>query len=75
MHILGDSAGGSVVKNPPAKQEMQVQSLGWEDPLEKELATHSSILALEIPQTEEPGMLQSMGLQRVRRDLVTIPHH
>ena len=64
-----------MVKNPPAKQEMQVQSLGWEDPLEKELATHSSILALEIPQTEEPGMLQSMGLQRVRRDLVTIPHH
>ena len=64
-----------MVKNPPAKQEMQVQSLGWEDPLEKELATHSSILAFEIPQTEEPGMLQSMGLQRVRRDLVTIPHH
>ena len=55
--------GGSVVKNPTAKQEMQVQSLGWEDPLEKELATHSSILGWEIPWTEEPGELQSMGSQ------------
>ena len=44
---------------------MQVQSLGWEDPLEKEMATHSSILAWKIPWTEEPGRLQSMGLQRV----------
>ena len=49
-------------------QEMQVQSLGWEDPLEKEMATHSSILAWEIPWTEEPGGLQSMGLQRVVHD-------
>ena len=48
---------GSVVKNLPAKQEMQVQSLGWEDPLEKEMATHSSILAWEIPWTERPGGL------------------
>ena len=46
---------GSVVKNLPAMQEMQVRSLGWEDPLEKEMATHSSILAWEIPWTEEPG--------------------
>ena len=50
--------------------ETLVQSLGWEDPLEKEMATHSSILAWEIPQTEEPGGLQSMGLQRVGHDLV-----
>ena len=52
--------GGSVVKNPSAKQEMQVQSLGWEDPLEGQMAAHSSILAWEIPWTEEPGGLQSM---------------
>ena len=52
---------GSVVKNLPAKQEMQIRSLQWEDPLEKEMATHSSILAWEIPWTEEPGGLQSMG--------------
>ena len=52
-------------------QEMQVQSLGWEDPLEKEMATHSSNLAWEIPWTEEPGGLQSMELQRVEHDLAT----
>ena len=52
-------------------QETQVQLLGQEDPLEKEMATHSSIFALEIPQTEEPGRLQSMGWQRVRHDLAT----
>ena len=46
-------------------QKMQVQSLGWEDPLEEEMATHSSILAWRITWTEEPGRLQSMGLQRV----------
>ena len=51
-----------LVKNPPAMQEMQ------EDPLEKELATHSSIVAWEIPWTEEPGRLQSVGSQRVRHD-------
>ena len=56
------------VKNLPAMQETQVQSLGWEDPLEKEMATHSSILAWKIPWTEEPGGLQSMGLQRVQHD-------
>jgi len=54
---------GSVVKNTPTKQEMQVQSLGWEDPLEKKMATHSSILAWEIPWTEESGGLQFMGSQ------------
>ena len=52
-------------------QEIRVRSLGWEDPLKKEIATHSSILAWEIPRTDEPGRLQSMGLQRVRHDLVT----
>ena len=52
-------------------QETLVQSLGWEDPLEKGMATYTSILAWEIPWTEEPGGLQSMGLQRVRHDLVT----
>ena len=55
-----------MVKNPPAVQEMRVQSLGQEDPLEKGMTTHSSVLAWEIPWTEEPGRLQSMGLQRVR---------
>ena len=52
-----------MVKNLPAMQSTQVQSLGWEDPLEKEMATHSSILAWEIPWTEKPGGLQSMGSQ------------
>ena len=51
------------VKNLPAVQKTWVQSLGWEDPLEKEMATHSSILAWRIPWTEEPGRLQSMGSQ------------
>ena len=52
---------------------LQVQSLGWEDPLEKEMTTNYSILAWEIPQTEEPGGLQSMWLQRVRHNLATKP--
>ena len=56
------------VKNLPAVQETWVPSLGWEDPLEKEMATHSSILAWKIPWTEEPGGLQSMGSQRVGHD-------
>ena len=56
-------------------QEMQVQSLGREDPLEKEMATHSSILAWEIPWTEEPGGLQSMGLQRIVHDWVRMQVH
>ena len=58
-----DFPGGSVVKNLPAMQEMQVQSLGREDTLEKQMATHSSVLAWRIPRTEEPGVLQSMGSQ------------
>ena len=54
-----------MVKNPSAKQEMQVRSLDKEDPLEKEMATSSSILAWEIPWTEEPGGLQSVGSQSI----------
>ena len=57
--------GGSVVKNSAAVQEMQIQSLGREDPLEEEMATHCTILAWEIPWTEEPEVLQSIGWQRV----------
>ena len=53
-----------MVKNLPALWETQVQSFGWEDPLEREMATHSSILAWRIPWTEEPGGLQSMGSQK-----------
>ena len=59
---------GSAVKKLPIMQEMPVQSLDWKDSLEKEMATHASILAWEIPWTEEPGRLQSMGSQRVRHD-------
>ena len=54
-----------MVKNPPAMQEMQVRSLGREDPLEKGMATRSSILAWRIPRTEEPGRLQSTGSQEL----------
>ena len=57
-----------MVKNVTAMQETWVLSLGWEDPLEEEMATNSSILAWRIPWTEEPGGLQSMGSQRVRHD-------
>ena len=57
-----------MVKKPPAMWDTWVQSLGWEDPLEEGVATHSSILAWRIPWTEEPGGLQSMGLQRVQHD-------
>ena len=63
--------GYSVVRNLPAKQEtwkMQVQPLGGEDPLEKEMATHSTILVWEMLWTEEPSGLQSMGLQKVKHD-------
>ena len=52
-----------MVRSPPAVQETQVQCLGWEDPLEEGMATHSSIPAWRIPWTEEPGRLQSIGLQ------------
>ena len=59
---------GQRVKNLPAMQQTQVQSLGQEDPLEKEMAPHSNILAWGIPWTEEPGTLQSMGSQRIEND-------
>ena len=78
ISISNDTYGfpsGSAVKNLPAVQEMQqepwVQSLGQKDPLEKEMATHSSILAWEVSWTETPGWLQSMGSQRLRYDLAT----
>ena len=60
-----------MIKNLPAMQETQVRSLGLEDPLEKGMAVHSSILAWRIPWTEEPGGLQSVGLQRIRHNWVT----
>jgi len=63
---LGGFPSGSVVKNSPVKQEMWVPPLIWEDSLEKEIATHSCILAWEIPWTEEPGGLQSMGVTKSR---------
>ena len=64
-----------MVKCLPAMQEARVRSLGWEDPLEKEIATHSSTLAWKIPWTEEPGRLQSMGSQRVGHDRDTSLSH
>ena len=67
----GASQVAQLVKNLPAVQETQVRSLGGEDPPEKEMATHSSILAWKIPGTEEPGRLQSIGSQRVGHDLAT----
>ena len=68
INLIWGFPGGSVVKNLPAIQESRVQSLGQEDPLEKEMATHSSILAWKIPWIGEPGRLQSKGSQRVRHD-------
>ena len=70
FHILRMRASpvAQLVKNPPAMWETWVQSLGREDLLEKEIAAHSSILAWRIPWTEEPGRLQSMGLQRTDHD-------
>ena len=65
---FNDSLVAQMVKRLPAVWETQVRSLGWEDPLEKEMATHSSTLAWKIPWTEEPGRLQSMRSQRVRHD-------
>ena len=64
----GTSLVAQTVKNLPAMWETWVQSLGWENPLEKGIATHSSILAWRIPWTEEPGRLQSMGSLGVRHD-------
>ena len=73
MFTLVEEVGEVLIWRLSSKklQETQNQSLGWEDPLEKEMATHSSILAWRIPWTEEPGRLQSMGLQRVGHDLAT----
>ena len=62
------SCMAQAVKTLPAVQETQVQSLGWKEPLEKEIATHSSILAWKIPWTEEPGGLLSIPLKRVSHD-------
>ena len=61
--VLGASLVTKLVKNLPAMEETRVQSLGQEDPLEKKMATHSTLLAWKIPWTEEPSGLQSMGLQ------------
>ena len=62
--IIFSSLVGQMVKNLPAMQETQDQSLGWEDPLEEGMITHSSILAWRIPQTEEPGGLESAGMAK-----------
>ena len=66
--LIGASLVAQTIKNLPAKKETWVRFLGWEDPLGKEMATHSSILAWRIPCTEEPGGVHSMGLQRVRHN-------
>ena len=66
--LVGASLVAQMVKNPCTMQEIQVGSLGEEDPLKKGLATHSSILAWRIPWIEEPGKLQSMGSQRTGHD-------
>ena len=66
--MVGGFLVAQTVKRLPTVQETRVRSQGWEDPLEKEMATHSSILAWKIPWTEKCGRLQSMGLQRVRHD-------
>ena len=68
MEVFGGSLVPQRVKNLPAMQETWVRSLSQEDPLEKGMTTHSSILAWRIPQTREPGELQSMGLQRAGQD-------
>ena len=68
LYMVWASLGAQLVKNLPAVQETRVRALDWEDPLEKEMATHSSLLAWKISCTEQPGGLQSMGLQRVGHD-------
>ena len=68
MVLKGASLVAQMVKNLPAVLKTWVQSLGQEDPLEEEMATHSTVLAWRSPWTEEPGKLQSMGLHRVRHD-------
>ena len=74
LSILGASLVAQRLKRLPGIQEAQVRSLSWEDPLEKEMATHSSILAWRIPRREDHGRLQSMGSQRVRHDWATSLH-
>ena len=78
LQLFNPNRVGKMVKNLPAIQEIRVRSLGWEDPLEKEMATHSSILAWRIPWTEEPGGLQSLGSQESdmteQLNLPTYPH-
>ena len=69
--VYGPSRVAQMVKNPPAMWEAWAQSLGWEDPLEEGMVTHSSILTWRIPWTEEPGGLQPSGSWRVRHDWVT----
>ena len=71
LSLTSVSLGVQTAKSLPAKQEIQVWSLGWEDPLEKEMATHFSTLAWKIPMTEEPGRLQSTESQRVGHDWAT----
>ena len=68
LHYSWVSLIAQLVKNPPAMQETLVRFLGWKDPLEEGMATHSSVLAWRIPWTEESGRLQSMGSQRVGHD-------
>ena len=73
LFLYSDRASlvAQMVKNLPEMQETRIQSLSWEEPLEKEMVMHSSILVWRIPGTEEPGRIQSMSLQRVGHDLVT----
>ena len=73
LRLIRDALVAQAVKRLPAMQETRVRSPGQEDPLEKEMATHSSILAWKILWTEEPGRLQPMGVARVGHDLATKP--
>ena len=75
MGRRGCFSSGSTAKNPLAMQETWVQSLGWEDPPEEDLATHSSVLAWRIPWTEEPGGLQYMRSQRIGHDWSDVAQH
>ena len=68
LFCIGYSLVAQMIKNPPAMRESWVKSLGWEDPLEKGMATHSTLLAQRIPWTKEDGGLQSMGSQRITQD-------
>ena len=74
QHVFWASLVAQMFMNPPVMQETRVRSLGWEDPLEKGVATHPSTLAWRIPWTEEPGEQQYMGLQRVRHNRSNLAH-